>query len=99
MDFGLVKNLKTPVLRGEKMRKPSISVPKILLSKKFKNEVLIMGNVEKSLIRQAKSEYKKIFPCSHREKLEHCITRDKERVYLWFNTEDQSTHVLTKKIR
>jgi deoxyinosine 3'endonuclease (endonuclease V) len=84
---------------GVKMRKPSISVPKMLLSKKFKNEVLIMGNVEKSLIRQARSEYKKIFPCSHREKLEHCITRDKERVYLWFNTEDQSTHVLTKKIR
>jgi hypothetical protein len=81
------------------MKKTLIKSPKMLLSNKFKTEELVMGSVEKSLIRQAKSEYKKIFPCSHREKLEHCITRDEERVYLWFNTEDQSTHVLTKKIR
>jgi hypothetical protein len=81
------------------MKKSSIEVPKTFLSKKFRTEELIMGRVEKSLIRQAKSEYKKIFPCPHRGKLEHCITRDKECVYLWFNTEDQSTHVLTRKIR
>jgi hypothetical protein len=58
-----------------------------------------MGNLEKVLIKKAKNEYKKIFPCSHRPNLEECITRDKERMYLWFNTEDESTHVVAEKIR
>ena len=58
-----------------------------------------MENLEKVLIKKAKNEYKKIFPCSHRVKLEECITRDKERIYLWFNTEDESTHVVTEKIQ
>ena len=82
-----------------KMREQLINVRKVFLSKKIKTKELLMGRVEKSLIKQARSEYKKIFPCPHRGKLEHCITRDEERVYLWFNTEDQSTHVLMKKIR
>ncbi|HEX7510871.1 MAG TPA: hypothetical protein VF335_06195 [Chitinivibrionales bacterium] len=57
-----------------------------------------MGSLEKELIKRAKTEYKKIFPCSHRRKLEECITRDKEYVYLWFNTEDESTHVLSERM-
>jgi len=57
-----------------------------------------MGRLEKNLIKKAKNEYKKIFPCSHRRNLEECITRDHERVYSWFNTEDESTHVVTEKV-
>jgi hypothetical protein len=57
-----------------------------------------MERVEKKLIKKAKVEYKRIFPCSHRQKLEECFTREKDLVYLWFNTEDESTHVVTEKI-
>ena len=44
-----------------------------------------MERVEKKLIKKAKVEYKRIFPCSHRQKLEECFTREKDLVYLWFN--------------
>ena len=56
-----------------------------------------METIEKELIHMAETEYKKIFPCSHRRRLEECITRDNDYIYLWFNTEDESTHVMSKR--
>ncbi len=58
-----------------------------------------MGRVEKELIRKAKSAYKKILPCPHRGKLEECITRDDKHVYFWFNTEDESTHLIVERLK
>jgi hypothetical protein len=57
-----------------------------------------MGRIEKDLIKKAEIEYKKIFPCSHRRRIEECFTRDNKYVYLWFNTEDESTHVMTAEV-
>jgi len=53
-----------------------------------------MTELEEQLIKKACERHKKIFPCRHRSGFEHCFTRDNEKVYFWFNTEDQSTHVI-----
>lgn len=54
-----------------------------------------MGHLEKQLIDKATRKHKKIFPCAHKENIDDCFTRDDGRLMLWFNTEDQSTHVVT----
>ena len=57
-----------------------------------------METVEKRLIKKARSAYKKILPCPHRGRLEECITRDEKHIYFWFNTEDESTHLMVERL-
>lgn len=54
-----------------------------------------MGQIEQKLIKQATRKHKKIFPCAHKENLDECFTKDNGRIMFWFNTEDQSTHVIS----
>jgi hypothetical protein len=53
-----------------------------------------MTELEQSLIRKASEMHDTIYPCPHRVDFTNCFTRDKDRVYFWFNTEDQSTHIV-----
>ena len=53
-----------------------------------------MTDLEQSLIRKASEMHVNIYPCTQRADFEHCFTRDSERVYFWFNTEDNSTHIV-----
>lgn len=57
-----------------------------------------MGHLEKYLIKEATRKHKKIFPCAHKKDLNDCFTKDEGRLMLWFNTEDQSTHVVATDI-
>lgn len=57
-----------------------------------------MSDIERRMIRQAERKYKKIFPCCHKESFSECFTRVENRVLFWFNTEDHSTHVLSKEL-
>jgi hypothetical protein len=57
-----------------------------------------MNALKKIMIKKAKSRYKKILPCGRRRKLDDCFTVEKDKVFFWFNTEDQSTHVLHGQI-
>ena len=53
-----------------------------------------MGVKEKKLIKKAVHKYKKIFPCGGRKTFTECFTKAKDnKLYFWFDTEDQSTHV------
>jgi hypothetical protein len=53
-----------------------------------------MAEIETLMISQAAKKYNKIFPCQHKETFDECFTRHEDKVFFWFNTEDQSTHVL-----
>lgn len=58
-----------------------------------------MGHLEKELIDKATRKHKKIYPCAHKANIADCFTRDDGRLMLWFNTEDQSTHVVTTGVK
>lgn len=53
-----------------------------------------MNNVKLKLIERAINEYGKIYPCNNNGMLNDCFTEEKEKVLFWFNTEDNSTHLL-----
>ena len=57
-----------------------------------------MGKEEKELIKKARSMYKKIYPVGGRETFNGCFTKYGEKLFLWFDTEDQSTHVVTDEL-
>jgi hypothetical protein len=41
----------------------------------------------------------KIKPCGKKNNWEQCFTLYKDHLYFWYNTNDDSTHVLDKKIQ
>jgi len=53
-----------------------------------------MNDLKKTMIKKAKDRYKKIHPCGRRRKLDECFTVEDDTLCFWFNTDDQSTHVL-----
>lgn len=54
-----------------------------------------MSELELQMIKIATMKHDKIYPCSHRQHLSDCFTRFENQVFFWYNTEDQSTHVIT----
>jgi hypothetical protein len=48
------------------------------------------------LIEKALNQYKMIKPCSCKSSLEECFTQTNDIQYLWFNTEDNSTRVVSE---
>lgn len=56
---------------------------------------LKLNDVEKRLIRQAIERYRRIRPCSDRKSFAECFTSSRDTTVFWFNTEDDSTHILT----
>jgi hypothetical protein len=53
-----------------------------------------MNTIKRTMIKKAKNRFKKILPCGRKRKFAECFTVEKDKVFFWFNTEDQSTHVL-----
>lgn len=58
-----------------------------------------MKKEEQKLIRKAKSVYKKIFPCGGKETFKECFIEYNDKLFLWFDTEDESTHLITEEIQ
>lgn len=54
-----------------------------------------MNELKKRMISQAKSVYKNIYPCGDKKNLQECFTVMDNRLVFWFNTEDDSTHLIT----
>ena len=48
---------------------------------------------EKKLIKKARSKYKRIFPCRNKKSFAECFTTYNDKLFFWFDTENQSTHV------
>lgn len=53
-----------------------------------------MSKREMKLIKKARDKYKKIFPCEGKDSLSECFTTHDNKIFFWFNTEDQSTHLI-----
>ena len=57
-----------------------------------------MDRVKLDLIQKALRHHKKIYPCGSRSSLGECFTVHGGRMTLWYNTEDGSTHVMTRPV-
>ena len=57
-----------------------------------------MNEIKQILINRAKSKFKQIHPCSTKEKLRDCFTVEGDKMIFWFNTEDETTHILTQDL-
>jgi hypothetical protein len=57
-----------------------------------------MNEIKKTLINRAKMQFKLIFPCSPKKSLRECFTIEENLMIFWFNTEDDTTHILTQNL-
>ena len=55
-----------------------------------------MNEIEQTLIKRARKQFKHIYPCSSKKGLKECFTVEDNQLILWFNTEDDSTHIITQ---
>lgn len=53
-----------------------------------------MSALQMSLIEKARSTYEQIFPCASRASFDECFTTMGSKCLFWFNTADNSTHML-----
>ncbi|MBD3420977.1 MAG: hypothetical protein GF398_12730 [Chitinivibrionales bacterium] len=53
-----------------------------------------MGSVQSEMIKKAIIKHKRIFPCKNKQHLHECFTRHKNKILFWFNTDDETTHVI-----
>lgn len=57
-----------------------------------------MSALQKRLIEKARRAYKRIFPCTSRQSFEECFTTFGTKCLFWFNTSDNSTHMVIAEI-
>lgn len=57
-----------------------------------------MNQVKQELIESAINQYRRIFPCGNKVRIEEGFTVEGKELLFWFNTEDNSTHLLSREI-
>ena len=57
-----------------------------------------MSAIQKELIESARKAFHEIFPCSSKGTLEECFTIFNQKCLFWFNTEDNSTHLMAAEL-
>lgn len=57
-----------------------------------------MNELKNIMISKAVAKYTEIYPVITKEKLGDCFTTEGNILVFWFNTADESTHVLTTKL-
>jgi len=57
-----------------------------------------MEQLKKDLIRQARRQYKRIYPCGCKKSLFECFTAYGNELSFWFNTADHSTRLIACKM-
>ncbi len=57
-----------------------------------------MNELKQNMINLATVRYNAIFPCASKRNLGECFTLEGNQMLFWFNTADQSTHVLAQDI-
>jgi hypothetical protein len=55
-----------------------------------------MNKLKETLIKRAKDRFQEISPCPTRGSFEESFTLENNRLCFWFNTKDQSTHVIAE---
>lgn len=51
--------------------------------------------VARTLLRRARARHNTIYPCAGKTRLEDCFTVCNNQCIFWFNTGDDSTHILS----
>lgn len=51
-----------------------------------------------TMIEQALQQHSIIFPCGDRNDFTECFTQCNDHLVFWYNTADNSTHVMMRKI-
>jgi hypothetical protein len=57
-----------------------------------------MNELKKKLMYKAEKQFKQIYPCTPKNNLKECFTVEENQLLFWFNTADESTHVLTQDL-
>jgi hypothetical protein len=57
-----------------------------------------MGEIKERMIRQAMTQYGSICPLPHKTSFSDCFTCGNNTLIFWFNTEDNSTHLIAERI-
>jgi hypothetical protein len=57
-----------------------------------------MEELKRALIEKAEKKFKKIKPCLTHADFSNSFTVDEGRIIFWFNTEEDTTRILTSKI-
>ena len=57
-----------------------------------------MSKLMQEMLDEANGRYNKIYPVGGRKQWSECFTEDMGFIILWFDTEDRSTHVVTRKV-
>lgn len=57
-----------------------------------------MGDVQMELIQMAIDRHEKIFPCGNASFLGECFTTTDDKLLFWYNTEDDSTHLMEQSL-
>ncbi|MBN2038271.1 MAG: hypothetical protein JW768_16140 [Chitinispirillaceae bacterium] len=57
-----------------------------------------MNELKQKLILRAKKQYKQIYPCSSKKSIRDCFTVENDRMIFWFNTADETTHILMQEL-
>ncbi|MBD3390396.1 MAG: hypothetical protein GF418_00140 [Chitinivibrionales bacterium] len=57
-----------------------------------------MNELKKKMIAEARRQHRVIYPCASHQSLDDCFTVERNSVIFWFNTEDQSTHLVVEKL-
>jgi hypothetical protein len=57
-----------------------------------------MKDIERKLLLKALLKYQKIYPCGNKKNFSECFTTFGNNILFWFNTEDQSTHLLSEPL-
>lgn len=63
----------------------------------LKNSVDI-GRDEMRLIKKAREAFVKISPCRGKKSFSECFTKCENKLVLWFDTKDRSTHIIHEDI-
>ncbi len=57
-----------------------------------------MNEIKYRMITEAIENYNSIFPSGNNASLEDCFSINGDQLFFWFNTEDQSTHLIVKSL-
>jgi len=57
-----------------------------------------MNELKIKMISEATKNFNTIYPCGNKMTFDDCFTTNEDQLLFWFNTEDQSTHVMTKSL-
>ncbi len=51
----------------------------------------------RQMLREARLRHHRVRPCSHKRTFRECLTNDNGYLLLWYNTDNDRTHVVLRK--